>query len=428
MNTKTFSKILVIVLIILQIFIGQAYAANDKKENSEKEKTTKSQEKEETKEEKSNDKTEENEESIFSIDKNDNEISVRAKVIEAGDVYEKEVNGIKGKYQDLTVRLLDGNRKEEKVEVTNEISYDIVNKKDEKKLNEGDIVYVRYTEKEGEISNVQVGDYVRQYYLLGLLAIFLISIIAICRKKSIKPILCLAIIFALIYLIYAIYVSKGYNAILISLIAAIAIMALIFIINIGLNKMALSGMIGTGSGIVIATALMLLVYYFSRLEGDFIMYFMSLFKVDEGINMMSLYVSGTLIAALGGCISIALKITSKLGEIKIQNPTMGLKDLFKNGMEIGRDEIGNILYTLGFVYLGTLATSIIYSMKSSTRFIDLVNSGVVSPVIMSLLSCFIGIIVVIPITSLMFAFFYKDKAIYKVKSDNIVEGKRTLKI
>ena len=48
--------------------------------------------------------------------------------------------------------------------------------------------------------------------------------------------------------------------------------------------------------------------------------------------------------------------------------------------------------------------------------------------IMSLLSCFIGIIVVIPITSLMFAFFYKDKAIYKVKSDNIVEGKRTLKI
>ena len=95
MNTKTFSKILVIVLILLQIFIGQAYAANDKKENSEKEKTTKSQEKEETKEEKSNDKTEENEESIFSIDKNDNEISVRAKVIEAGDVYEKEVNGIK---------------------------------------------------------------------------------------------------------------------------------------------------------------------------------------------------------------------------------------------------------------------------------------------------------------------------------------------
>ena len=205
-------------------------------------------------------------------------------------------------------------------------------------------------------------------------------------------------------------------------------MALIFIINIGLNKMALSGMIGTGSGIVIATAFMLLVYYFSRLEGDLIMYFMSLFKMDEEINMMSLYVSGTLIAALGGCISIALKITSKLGEIKIQNPTMGLKDLFKNGMEIGRDEIGNILYTLGFVYLGTLATSIIYSMKSSTRFIDLVNSGVVSPVIMSLLSCFIGIIVVIPITSLMFAFFYKDKAIYKVKSDNIVEGKRTLKI
>ena len=425
MKTKTFSKILVIVLIILQIFIGQAYAANEKEEDK-KEESSKSQEKEETKDKENNEN--DNKESTFIFESNENSVNVRAKIIEAGDVYEKEENGINGKYQDLTLRILDGNRKEEKVETTKKIEYDSINKKDERKLNEGDIVYIRYIEKDGEISNIQVGDYVRQYYLLGLLAIFLISIIAICRKKTIKPIICLAIIFLAIYLIYGLNVSKGYNAILFSLITAIVITALIFFINIGLNKMALSGMIGTGSGIVIATGLMLLVWYFARLGGDLTMYFMSLFKMDEGINMMSLYVSGTLIAALGGCISLSLKIVNNLGRIKIENPTMGLKDLFKNGMEIGREEIGNILYTLLFVYLGTLLTSIVFSMKSSSSFIDLINSGIVSPVIMSLISCFIGIVFVIPISSIVFAFFYKDKAIYKVKSDNIVEGKRTLKI
>lgn len=425
MKTKTFSKILVIVLIILQIFIGQAYAANEKEEDK-KEESSKSQEKEETKDKENNEN--DNKESTFIFESNENSVNVRAKIIEAGDIYEKEENGINGKYQDLTLRILDGNRKEEKVETTKKIEYDSINKKDERKLNEGDIVYIKYIEKDGEISNIQVGDYVRQYYLLGLLAIFLISIIAICRKKAIKPIICLAIIFLAIYLIYGLNVSKGYNAILFSLITAIVITALIFFINIGLNKMALSGMIGTGSGIVIATGLMLLVWYFARLDGDLTMYFMSLFKMDEGINMMSLYVSGTLIAALGGCISLSLKIVNNLGRIKIENPTMGLKDLFKNGMEIGREEIGNILYTLLFVYLGTLLTSIVFSMKSSSSFIDLINSGIVSPVIMSLISCFIGIVFVIPISSIVFAFFYKDKAIYKVKSDNIVEGKRTLKI
>ena len=425
MKTKTFSKILVIVLIILQIFIGQAYAANEKEEDK-KEESSKSQEKEETKDKENNEN--DNKESTFIFESNENSVNVRAKIIEAGDIYEKEENGINGKYQDLTLRILDGNRKEEKVETTKKIEYDSINKKDERKLNEGDIVYIRYIEKDGEISNIQVGDYVRQYYLLGLLAIFLVSIIAICRKKAIKPIICLAIIFLAIYLIYGLNVSKGYNAILFSLITAIVITALIFFINIGLNKMALSGMIGTGSGIVIATGLMLLVWYFARLDGDLTMYFMSLFKMDEGINMMSLYVSGTLIAALGGCISLSLKIVNNLGRIKIENPTMGLKDLFKNGMEIGREEIGNILYTLLFVYLGTLLTSIVFSMKSSSSFIDLINSGIVSPVIMSLISCFIGIVFVIPISSIVFAFFYKDKAIYKVKSDNIVEGKRTLKI
>lgn len=425
MKTKTFSKILVIVLIILQIFIGQAYAANEKEEDK-KEESSKSQEKEETKDKENNEN--DNKESTFIFESDENSVNVRAKIIEAGDIYEKEENGINGKYQDLTLRILDGNRKEEKVETTKKIEYDSINKKDERKLNEGDIVYIKYIEKDGEISNIQVGDYVRQYYLLGLLAIFLISIIAICRKKAIKPIICLAIIFLAIYLIYGLNVSKGYNAILFSLITAIVITALIFFINIGLNKMALSGMIGTGSGIVIATGLMLLVWYFARLDGDLTMYFMSLFKMDEGINMMSLYVSGTLIAALGGCISLSLKIVNNLGRIKIENPTMGLKDLFKNGMEIGREEIGNILYTLLFVYLGTLLTSIVFSMKSSSSFIDLINSGIVSPVIMSLISCFIGIVFVIPISSIVFAFFYKDKAIYKVKSDNIVEGKRTLKI
>ena len=425
MKTKTFSKILVIVLIILQIFIGQAYAANEKEEDK-KEESSKSQEKEETKDKENNEN--DNKESTFIFESDENSVNVRAKIIEAGDIYEKEENGINGKYQDLTLRILDGNRKEEKVETTKKIEYDSINKKDERKLNEGDIVYIRYIEKDGEISNIQVGDYVRQYYLLGLLAIFLISIIAICRKKAIKPIICLAIIFLAIYLIYGLNVSKGYNAILFSLITAIVITALIFFINIGLNKMALSGMIGTGSGIVIATGLMLLVWYFARLDGDLTMYFMSLFKMDEGINMMSLYVSGTLIAALGGCISLSLKIVNNLGRIKIENPTMGLKDLFKNGMEIGREEIGNILYTLLFVYLGTLLTSIVFSMKSSSSFIDLINSGIVSPVIMSLISCFIGIVFVIPISSIVFAFFYKDKAIYKVKSDNVVEGKRTLKI
>lgn len=425
MKTKTFSKILVIVLIILQIFIGQAYAANEKEEDK-KEESSKSQEKEETKDKENNEN--DNKESTFIFESNENSVNVRAKIIEAGDIYEKEENGINGKYQDLTLRILDGNRKEEKVETTKKIEYDSINKKDERKLNEGDIVYIRYIEKDGEISNIQIGDYVRQYYLLGLLAIFLISIIAICRKKAIKPIICLAIIFLAIYLIYGLNVSKGYNAILFSLITAIVITVLIFFINIGLNKMALSGMIGTGSGIVIATGLMLLVWYFARLDGDLTMYFISLFKMDEGINMMSLYVSGTLIAALGGCISLSLKIVNNLGRIKIENPTMGLKDLFKNGMEIGREEIGNILYTLLFVYLGTLLTSIVLSMKSSSSFIDLINSGIVSPVIMSLISCFIGIVFVIPISSIVFAFFYKDKAIYKVKSDNIVEGKRTLKI
>lgn len=411
-------KIFLILFIILQIFIGQVYAEDkDKKEEeSKKENTTAS----ETAEETSN--------QMIYIEKNDDATEVKAKILEASDRYEKEEDGTTKYYQDLTLRIIDGNRKEERVDATYELTYDTITKDIEKEYKEGDIIYLEITEKDGEISNIEVGDLVRQNYILGLAIFFLISLIIICGKKAIKPIAGIAIIIAAIYIIFALNAFNGFNAILLSIGTAIVIMGLIFIINIGVNKKALSASIGTIGGVLIAGALTILLWYLARLTGDFNTAFLSLTGQSEKLNMMHLLFAGTIIATLGACMNIAMIISIKLGEIKTENPTMGLKELFKNGMKLGKNKIGSIINTVLLVYLGTSVSLIILNMIESTNFIHLINEPTISSVIISFIASCVGIVYTIPLTSIIFAFVYKDKQIYKVKSDNIVEGKRTLKI
>ena len=411
-------KIFLILFIILQIFIGQVYAEDkDKKEEeSKKENTTAS----ETAEETSN--------QMIYIEKNDDATEVKAKILEASDRYEKEEDGTTKYYQDLTLRIIDGNRKEERVDATYELTYDTITKDIEKEYKEGDIIYLEITEKDGEISNIEVGDLVRQNYILGLAIFFLISLIIICGKKAIKPIAGIAIIIAAIYIIFALNAFNGFNAILLSIGTAIVIMGLIFIINIGVNKKALSASIGTIGGVLIAGALTILLWYLARLTGDFNTAFLSLTGQSEKLNMMHLLFAGTIITTLGACMNIAMIISIKLGEIKTENPTMGLKELFKNGMKLGKNKIGSIINTVLLVYLGTSVSLIILNMIESTNFIHLINEPTISSVIISFIASCVGIVYTIPLTSIIFAFVYKDKQIYKVKSDNIVEGKRTLKI
>lgn len=422
MKSSKSLKILVILMILLQIFIGQVYADDKEKETKETNKTK------ETVNQTTNETTNESSNQMIYIESNDDAVEVKAKIIEAGEKYEKEENGVKKYYQDLTFRILTGDRKEEKLETTNELTYDTISKEIEKEYKEGDIVYIKITEKDGEVSDIEVGDVVRQYYILGLIIFFLISLIVICGKKAIKPIVGIAIIIASVYLIFALNTFKGYNAILLSIATAIVIMGLIFIINIGLNKKSLSASIGTLCGVLIAGGITILFWYLARLTGDMSMAFLSLTKQSEKLNFMHLLFSGTIIATLGACMNIATIISIKLGEIKSDNPTIGLKELFIKGINIGKNKIGPIINTLILVYLGTSVSLILLCMIENTNFIHIINEAVLSSVIISFIASCVGIVYTIPITSIIFAFIHKDKTIYKVKSDNIVEGKRTLKI
>lgn len=354
---------------------------------------------------------------------------IKAKIIEAGKKYERDrTSGGKEVVQNVKVKILEGEEKDEKFDTIYVLTYDLENKIVGYELNEGNIVYVSIQEENGE-AKITVQDVVRQNYLIGLIIFFFASIILVGRKKGIKAIIGLIITVLAVFFVLLAAIFKGYNAILVSIGTCFIITVLTFAIIAGWNKKSISAALGTIGGIVLAGAIATIFGYIAKLSGggkeEAI-----LLSVASNVkfNYRDLLFAEIIVSALGACMDVGMSIASSLSELKIKKPTMTAKELFKSGMNIGGDMIGTMTNTLILSFIGSSLLLVLLYMSSSITVIEVINIEAIVTESVCALSGSIGIVYTVPITAAIFAFINRDKSVYKVKSENIVEGKRSLKI
>lgn len=413
---KAISKILLGILVMIMVFSFSIVKADEeeKTETAETEKTAEVTGTEEKKEEQTTTAEE----------------SVKAKVIEAGDTYERE-NGSGGTetVQDVKVKILEGKNKDEKFNATYVLTYDLDNKIVGYKLREGNTVFVGVSEENGNVK-VTIQDIVREKYLIGLVVFFFASILLIGRKKGLKSIIGLVITILAIFFILVATIFKGYNAILVSIGTSFLIIVLTFAIIGGWNKKTLSAALGTLGGVVLAGVIASITGYLAQLSGagkeEAIM--LSVVSKDVVFNFRELLFAEIIVSALGACMDVGMSISSSLSELKMKNPSMTGKELFKSGMNIGGDMIGTMTNTLILSFIGSSLVLVLLYMSSSIKFTDVINIEAIATEAVCAIAGSIGIVYTVPITAIIYAFMNRDKEIYKVKSENIVEGKRSLKI
>lgn len=412
---RAISKILLGILIMIMVFSFSIVKADEEEtETAETEKTAEVTGTEEKKEE----------QTITS------EENVKAKVIEAGDTYERE-NGSGGTetVQDVKVKILEGKNKDEKFSATYVLTYDLDNKIVGYKLREENTVFVGVSEENGNVK-VTIQDIVREKYLIGLVVFFFASIILIGRKKGLKSILGLVITILAIFFILVATIFKGYNAIIVSIGTCFLIIVLTFAIIGGWNKKTFSAALGTLGGVVLAGVIASITGYLAQLSGagkeEAIM--LSVASKDVVFNFRELLFAEIIVSALGACMDVGMSISSSLSELKMKNPSITAKELFKSGMNIGGDMIGTMTNTLILSFIGSSLVLVLLYMSSSIKFIDVINIEAIATEAVCAIAGSIGIVYTVPITAIIYAFMNRDKEIYKVKSENIVEGKRSLKI
>ena len=363
------------------------------------------------------------------IEKNDYVVDTIARVMETYGVKEVVTGTVTDKVQEVKIEIIEGDYIGEEFTTKYVLTYDIAGKIQAYELDVGDRVLVQLTEDEEGNVIATVQDVAREKYIILMFIVFLVSIVLVGGKKGVKAIVGLILTIIIIYTVLIKGVFEGKDAILYSIIASMLTIIATFIVIGGANKKILTAALGTLGGVVSAGLMALIFNNLAKMTGaseDAIQLTVNIANIN--FQFRDLLFSGIVIAALGACMVVGMSIASSLDEIKMKNPEITWQELFKSGMNIGRDVIGTMTNTLILAYVGGSMTLILLFMASDLSLLEILNKETIAEQIISALAGSMGVVYTVPITSFVYSILNKDQVIYKKVSDNKLNGKRSLKI
>lgn len=363
------------------------------------------------------------------IEKNDYVVDTIARVMETYGVKEVVTGTVTDKVQEVKIEIIEGDYIGEEFTTKYVLTYDIAGKIQAYELDVGDRVLVQLTEDDEGNVIATVQDVAREKYIILMFIVFLVSIVLVGGKKGVKAIVGLILTIIIIYTVLIKGVFEGKDAILYSIIASMLTIIATFIVIGGANKKILTAALGTLGGVVSAGLMALIFNNLAKMTGaseDAIQLTVNIANIN--FQFRDLLFSGIVIAALGACMDVGMSIASSLDEIKMKNPEITWQELFKSGMNIGRDVIGTMTNTLILAYVGGSMTLILLFMASDLSLLEILNKETIAEQIISALAGSMGVVYTVPITSFVYSILNKDQVIYKKVSDNKLNGKRSLKI
>ncbi|MCT4544390.1 MAG: YibE/F family protein [Vallitalea sp.] len=304
------------------------------------------------------------------------------------------------KVQVLKVKLTKGEEKGKLIEVYNTIDGIMANSLE---LKVGDELYcVIVRDEDGNIVKGYVDKIKREKYLLYLIIAFVLLTIIVGGTKGIKTLITLGItIVGVYYMLNA--VIKGQNPVVVSIIISIIVTIITMFIIAGFNRKAISAIIGTMAGVIFAGIISLVIGYYANLSGlDSSEAQMLLYSTETlNLDFKGILFASILLGTLGAVMDVCMSISSSITELKDNNPIMTVKQLFKSGMNIGKDVMGTMSNTLILAYAGTSMCMMLLFMVNNMTLVDVVNMELISTEIVRAMAGTIGLIISIPITAIV---------------------------
>ena len=363
------------------------------------------------------------------VEKSEYMVDTKARVMETYGVKEIVTGSVTDKVQEVKIEIIEGDYIGEEFVTNYVLTYDIAGKIQAYELDVGDKVLVQLTEDQDGNIVATVQDVAREKYIIAMFIIFLLSVVLVGGKQGVKAVLGLFATIVIIYLVLIKGVFTGKDAVMYSIASIVLTIVATFLIIGGWNKKILTASLGTIGGVLSAGIMALIFSKLAKMTGaseDAIQLTINIANIN--FEFRELLFSGIIISALGACMDVGMSIASSLDEIKMKNPEITWQELFKSGMNIGRDVIGTMTNTLILAYVGGSLTLILLFMASNLSVLEILNKETIAEQVISALAGSMGVVYTVPITSFVYSVLNKDQVIYKKVSDNKLNGKRSLKI
>ncbi|AKL93553.1 YibE/F family protein [Clostridium aceticum] len=265
-------------------------------------------------------------------------------------------------------------------------------------------IFLTVHTRNNELVAVGFIDVVRDYHLKVVFFLFVALLILFGGFKGVRSFIALLITAFCIIYIFIPLILKGHNFILSSIIVSFIIVITSFILISGFTRKSLSAIMGTIGGTI--TSAILAIYFGNKIYLTGIsdeMLEMLVAYSSYSIDYRGLLYSGIIIGALGAVMDVSMTITSIIYEIKSKTPKIRMRTLFFSGLSVGRDIMATMTNTLILAYVGTSLPLLLIFIFSDMNFTDIINSQYIASEIIRSLCGSIGLIMTIPITSVVAA-------------------------
>lgn len=325
---------------------------------------------------------------------------LKARVLEASPSQQKVVEGtsITTDTQTLTIKVLEGEDEGRTVTFENDFT----------QLEKGDVFYVRHIVGGFDLETWAVSDPYRLNILLWISIAFLVLVCLFGGIQGIRGVASLAGSLVLIFYLLLPSIHNGISPILVSLGVASLIILVGSYITHGVNRTTTAAMLGMVATIVItgiATYFAIDLAQLSGFTSDENVYLN--FNTDGRIDMIGLLFGGIMIGLLGVLYDSAIGQAVAVEELYRASANYTRKQVYLRGLRIGREHIGALVNTLAIAYVGASLPLLLLLKQSTASPLYLLNSEIFATEIIRILMSSIGIILAVPVTTLIATYMLK---------------------
>ena len=329
---------------------------------------------------------------------------IRAEVIEVLDEYERDIMGTNTTttVQVLRIVQIDGEKAGEVARLENDLT----------PVSPGDTIFVhRIVSIDGSESFVFF-DVDRRMQLLYLAIFFVALVIIFAGKQGMRALISLAISLLAIFYILVPALLAGYSPALTSLgISAIILSVTIFITH-GINPRATITFLGTMGAVSVTCLIAYLTVDTMRMTGfsSDASVFLN-FATGGSLDIAGLLLGSIIIGLLGVLDDVSITQASVVQELRAANQQLRWYELYARAIRVGRDHVGSLVNTLALAYVGAALPLVLLYARVDSDVLVTLNQEVVAAEIVRIIIGSIGLILAVPFTTLMAAWYFKDKVV-----------------
>ncbi len=286
-------------------------------------------------------------------------------------------------------------------------------------LDRGDTFYLSYTLQADNSYVYNVFEPDRTPILLFFLILFIVLVLIFGGMQGLRGLLSLAGSLFVIVFVLLPGVLQGFSPLLVS----VAVSSLIIIIGSyvthGFNKTTSSAVLGmivtvVGTGIMAHFAV-----YGSNLTGvtGDEAFYLNL-NTTGGIDLLGLLMGGIMIGLLGVLYDVSIGQAVSVEELHTVAPHVSRWEIYKRTIRIGREHIGALVNTLAIAYVGaSLPLLLLFYSSADSSFLMTVNREVFATEIIRILIGSIGLVLAVPITTLLAVLMLTKKDTKKLSKE-----------